>query len=146
VVEHYGEPEMDEEPSVYEVDADDEKYFESDDEFETLSADEDFEEVSEDGSDPNENKVKYFSTFSRISEKRGLTHWAMYTDGKAIYSWDIVVNSKVRKMLSGLKSVSSLVVDNQRGYLFIVESMKRDSKQTSVVSRYQYSLEVPIPT
>ncbi len=53
---------------------------------------------------PYENKtanldVKYFSDLTKMAEHRGLSHWAVYTDGTSLLAWNIVLNTPVKRIL-----------------------------------------------
>ena len=69
----------------------------------------------------SDEPVKFFSEATRVTEKRGLTHWAMYTDGTSIFAWNLVLNTSVKALITDLSKASSLVVDASRGYFFVVE-------------------------
>lgn len=65
--------------------------------------------------------MKYFSEATRITEKRGLTHWAVYTDGTSLFGWNIVLNTPVKRLIADLRKASAVAVDASRGYFFVVE-------------------------
>ena len=65
--------------------------------------------------------MKYFSEATRITEKRGLTHWAVYTDGTSLFGWNIVLNTPVKRLVANLRKLSAIAVDESRGYFFVVE-------------------------
>ena len=70
----------------------------------------------------------YFSEKAANSELMGLTHWMFFTDGFSVYSYGIVhglnVAHNVLADLSG--EVNSMVVDPNKGYLFLGEPTKVD--------------------
>lgn len=57
-----------------------------------------------------------------MEEKRGLTHWAIYTDGESIFAWDIILNTAVERIMTDLNEVTALAVDSSRGFIFILET------------------------
>lgn len=74
----------------------------------------------------------------------------LYTDGSSIFSWDIVLNSPVRRLTTGLSKATALAVDVSRGFIFVLEQVqsKNDTQLkpsvSSVVSRYPFWLEKPL--
>ena len=57
----------------------------------------------------------------KTSEARGLTHWMIYSDGKALYAYNLVVgDKKVSTLIEDLKDVTSIAVDKNHGYIFVV--------------------------
>ena len=83
----------------------------------TTKADEDDDDLIETG----EPKPSFdlFSETSWKTEVRGLTHWLLFSDGESIYSFNTVRDSEPTELISGLRDVTQLAVDQNKGYLFI---------------------------
>ena len=73
------------------------------------------------------------------SEARGLTHWMIYTDGNALYSYNLVVgDKKVSTLIKDLTNVVSIAVDKNHGYLFVAMQGGADS---ATVDRFNFTVD-----
>ena len=85
-----------------------------------------------------------------MSEHRGLTHWAVYTDGSSLLAWNIVLNTPVRKILKDLSKVTAMAVDSCRGFIFLVSQISSKTEEQlkpqpkSIVTRYRLFVELPL--
>ena len=91
-------------------------------------------------SDGAQEQTQSFSLFSEAvyqSEERGLTHWLLYSDGSSIYAYNPVSSQEPTVLLNGLRDVTDLAVDQNKGFLYVAQ---HEGKNKSTVSRYAFSV------
>lgn len=54
-------------------------------------------------------------------EEKGKKHFLFYSDSSKVYTYNPAVNSSVVTLVSGLKNVQNIAVDEKRKYLFVSE-------------------------
>ena len=73
------------------------------------------------------------------SEARGLTHWMIYSDGHALYAYNLVVgDKKVSTLIEDLTNVVSIAVDKNHGYLFVA---MQGGAESATVDRFNFTVD-----
>lgn len=52
----------------------------------------------------------------------------MYTDGTSIMAWNVVLNTAVKRIFHGLNKATAIAVDANRGFVFVVELVEKQSE------------------
>jgi hypothetical protein len=56
-----------------------------------------------------------------LTEIEGVTNWVVFSEGQSVFAYDIVRNSDIQVMVTGLKDARAVAVDTNLQYLFVAD-------------------------